>query len=121
MALLSGIFVLLCGVLRLGFLSQLLSRPVVSGFIAGSAVLIVVSQLKPMLGLSLPSAGAAQTLLAVVEHLGETRPTTAVVSVLSMAGLWGARWGLQRYPMRDAHGTLAGVGLRHCGGVGAGP
>jgi sulfate permease, SulP family len=98
-ALLSGIFVLLCGLLRLGFLAQLLSRPVVSGFIAGSAVLIVVSQLKPMLGLSLPSAGAAQTLLAVGQHLGEAQPTTVLVSVLSMAGLWGARWGLQRYPM----------------------
>jgi sulfate permease, SulP family len=98
-ALMSGIFVLLCGLLRLGFLAQLLSRPVVSGFIAGSAVLIVVSQLKPLLGLSLPSAGAAQTLLAVVQHLGETRPTTALLSALSIVGLWGARRGLQRYPM----------------------
>jgi sulfate permease, SulP family len=98
-ALLSGIFVLLCGLLRLGFLAQLLSRPVVSGFIAGSAVLIVVSQLKPMLGLNLPSAGAAQTLLAVGQHLGEAQPTTVLLSALSMAGLWGARWGLQRYSM----------------------
>ena len=97
-ALLSGIFVLLCGVLRLGFLAQLLSRPVVSGFIAGSAVLIVVSQLKPMLGLSLPKGDTAQTLLAVGQHLGEARPTTMVLSVVAMAALWGARWGLKRYP-----------------------
>jgi sulfate permease, SulP family len=98
-ALLSGIFVLLCGVLRLGFLAQLLSRPVVSGFIAGSAVLIVVSQLKPLLGLHLSSAGAAQTLLAVGQHLDEVQPTTVLLSGLSMAALWGTRWGLKRYPM----------------------
>jgi sulfate permease, SulP family len=77
----------------------LLSRPVVSGFIAGSAVLIVVSQLKPMLGLSLPSAGAAETLLAVTQHLAEAQPTTVLLSALSMVALWGARWGLKRHPI----------------------
>jgi sulfate permease, SulP family len=97
-ALISGVFVLVCGLLRLGFLAQLLSRPVVSGFIAGSAVLIVVSQLKPMLGLQLPSAGAAPTLLAVAQHLGQAQPMTVLLSALTMAALWGARWGLARYP-----------------------
>lgn len=98
-ALISGGFVMLCGLLRLGFLAQLLSRPVVSGFITGSAVLIVVSQLKPMLGLDLPEAGTAQTLLAVGQHLHEAEPTTLWMSALAMAALGGARWGLKRYPM----------------------
>ena len=45
LALISGLMVLAFGLLRLGFLAQLLSRPVVSGFISGSAVLIALSQL----------------------------------------------------------------------------
>ena len=52
LALLSGMMVLACGLLRLGFLSQLLSRPVNSGFISGSAVLILISQAKHLLGVS---------------------------------------------------------------------
>jgi len=50
LSLVSGVLVLAFGLLRLGFLAQLLSRPVVSGFISGSAILIVISQLKFLLG-----------------------------------------------------------------------
>ena len=50
LALYSGVLILASGVLRLGFLSRLLSRPVISGFISGSAVLIVISQIKFLLG-----------------------------------------------------------------------
>ena len=53
LSLLSGAMLLVCGAVRLGFLSQLLSRPVVGGFIAGSTVLIVVSQMEYLLGLSI--------------------------------------------------------------------
>lgn len=52
LALFSGAMMLLSGVFRLGFLAQLLSRPVVSGFISGSAILIVLSQLRHLLGLA---------------------------------------------------------------------
>lgn len=57
LALLSGTMMLAFGVLRLGFLAQLLSRPVVSGFISGSAVLIVLNQLRHVLGLPAASLG----------------------------------------------------------------
>lgn len=50
LALGSGILMLLMGGLRLGFLSQLLSRPVVQGFTVASAVLILVGQLVPLTG-----------------------------------------------------------------------
>lgn len=52
LALFSGAMMLAFGLLRLGFLAQLLSRPVVSGFISGSAVLIVTNQLRHVLGLA---------------------------------------------------------------------
>ncbi len=64
LALLSGLCVLGLGVLRLGFLSNLLSRPVVGGFIAGSAMLIVLSQLKVMGGLHASSSSTVTMLLS---------------------------------------------------------
>src|SRR3546814_9986179 len=46
LALLSGVFLPLMGVLKLGFLANLLSHPVVSGFITASGIIIATSQLK---------------------------------------------------------------------------
>ncbi len=48
---LGGLQLLLLGVLRLGFVANLLSHPVVSGFVTGSALLIAIGQLKPLLGI----------------------------------------------------------------------
>ncbi len=50
LALASGLLMLLMGLLRMGFLSQLLSRPVVQGFTVASALLILLGQLAPLLG-----------------------------------------------------------------------
>ncbi len=54
LALVSGAVLLLCGLLRLGFLANFFSRPVMSGFTVGSALVIAWGQLKPMLGGELP-------------------------------------------------------------------
>ncbi len=54
LALVAGAVLLLCGLLRLGFLANFFSRPVMSGFTVGSALLIAWGQLKPLLGAELP-------------------------------------------------------------------
>ena len=56
LALLSGAMLMVFGALRLGFIAQFLSRPVVGGFISGSAILIALGQLKPLLGIPALSA-----------------------------------------------------------------
>jgi SulP family sulfate permease len=77
LALMAGLVLFLCGVLRLGFLSNFFSRPVMSGFTSGAAVVIAVGQLKPLLGLTpdwslaaghVPSAaiGVVSTVLLVL-------------------------------------------------------
>ena len=50
MALISGVVLLLCGLLRLGFLSNFLSRPVMSGFTSGAALVIAADPLQVLLG-----------------------------------------------------------------------
>ncbi|MES2581351.1 MAG: sulfate permease [Pseudomonadota bacterium] len=52
LALVAGVVLFLCGVFRLGFLSSFFSRPVMSGFTSGAAVVIALEQLQPLLGLS---------------------------------------------------------------------
>ncbi|MFX4673940.1 SulP family inorganic anion transporter, partial [Acinetobacter baumannii] len=51
LAALSGLMLVVMGVLRLGFLASFLSHPVVSGFLTASALLITLSQLKHLLGI----------------------------------------------------------------------
>ena len=67
LSLFSGLLILAVGAFRLGFLSQLLSRPVISGFISGSAILIVISQLKLMLGVPASGASTWHVLRALFE------------------------------------------------------
>ena len=54
LALLSGLVLLACGLLRLGFLANFFSRPVMNGFTIGSAIVIAVGQLRPLLGAAPP-------------------------------------------------------------------
>jgi len=52
LALMSGLMLVLMGVLRLGFLANFLSHPVISGFITASGIVIAASQLKHVFGIT---------------------------------------------------------------------
>ncbi len=73
LALVAGVVLLLCGLLRLGFLANFFSRPVMSGFTVGSSLVIAWGQLRPLLGgdplhTHIPSAvlGGASLLLLIL-------------------------------------------------------
>lgn len=55
LALLSGVVLLACGLLRIGFVANFFSRPVMSGFTIGSAILIAWGQVQPLLGVMPPA------------------------------------------------------------------
>jgi SulP family sulfate permease len=65
LALVSGVVLLLCGLLRVGFLANFFSRPVMSGFTLGSAVVIALGQLRTLLGGALPHAHGPSAVLGV--------------------------------------------------------
>lgn len=100
LALCSGLMTLAFGFMRLGFLSQLLSRPVVSGFISGSAVLIIISQLKLLLGVQSSGANSWLSLKSLFVHLEQTNPATLVLSVIAIVWLLLTRYGLVRVAVR---------------------
>ena len=96
LALLSGLMVLAAGFLRLGFLAQLLSRPVMSGFISGAAVLIVLSQLKSLLGVAAGSGSPWQQVVDLLRRLPETHLPTLALAAAALALLVLARGPLPR-------------------------
>ncbi len=96
----SGLMTLAFGFLRLGFLSQLLSRPVVSGFISGSAVLIIISQLKFLLGIQAGGGTSWQALQALLAHLGQTNLATLALASVAMLWLLLSRYGLVKWAVR---------------------
>ena len=108
LALLSGLFVLAFGVLRLGFLSNLLSRPVVSGFISGSALLILMSQLKLLLGLQVQGASSWAQLASTLEQVPQSNLSSAGLGCSGLLVLFAARAGLPRLLLRrGASPTMA--------------
>jgi len=81
-ALLVGIVQLAFGVLRLGFLVNFLSHPVIKGFTAAAAIIIACSQLKGLLGVALPRSNLIyETLIALAGQLGDIHIITLAMSV----------------------------------------
>ncbi len=83
------------GVLRVGFLVNFLSHPVLAGFTSGAAVIIGFSQLKHLLGVSVPHMESFwQTAVATFQRLPETNPLTLALGSLSIALLLYFKHGL---------------------------
>jgi SulP family sulfate permease len=92
---LSGAILIAMGILRLGFLANFLSHPVIAGFITASGILIATSQLKHILGI--PAGG--ETLPEMVQSLVVNLPATNWITLLIGAGatafLFWVRRGLK--------------------------
>lgn len=65
LALIAGAVLLLCGLLRIGFIANFFSRPVMSGFTIGSSVVIALGQLPALLGARLPDVHLPSALLGL--------------------------------------------------------
>ena len=95
LAFLSGGFLLLLGFLRLGFLANFLSHPVIAGFITASGILIAASQLKHILGVDAHGHTLPEILGAILSHLHEVNWITVLIGVSAAAFLFWARRGLK--------------------------
>ncbi|BBM04084.1 SulP family inorganic anion transporter [Microbulbifer sp. GL-2] len=94
LALLSGIILLLMGFLGLGSLSNLLSLPVVDGFVSGAAILIMVGQIAPLLGIEGEGHTALEILVSTLSNSPMTDPEAALLGLVALASLIAARLGL---------------------------
>jgi SulP family sulfate permease len=86
LALLVGLLQILMGVLRLGFLVNFLSYPVLSGFLNGAALTIAFSQMKHILGIQIPRGdNFFTTVFYLVQNSGETNIITLIFGISSIA------------------------------------
>ena len=95
LALLSGCFLLTLGILRLGFLANFLSHPVIAGFITASGILIACSQLKHILGVEAGGHTLPEMIGSLVTHLGQTNLITLAIGAGAIAFLFWVRKGLK--------------------------
>lgn len=91
MALISGLFLLVAGVLRLGFLANFLSHPVIAGFISAASIVIATSQLPTLLGFSVRGDNMTQLVTGIVKNLESAHWMTAILSVSALFLLWLGR------------------------------
>ncbi|HUH87113.1 MAG TPA: sulfate permease [Pusillimonas sp.] len=106
LALMSGLILILMGLLRLGFLANYLSHPVVSGFISASAVLIALSQVRHVLGIPAQGGTLPQLLPSLWQGLPHTNLPTLALGLGALGFLWWSRSRLKPLLLR------AGVGMR---------
>ena len=100
LALLSGLFLLLLGIFKLGFLANLLSHPVVSGFITASGIIIATSQLKSILGIQASGAAMPELVSSIAATIGTTNMPTLIIGISATAFLFWVRKGLKPLLMR---------------------
>ena len=81
LALLVGLVCLLAAWSRLGFLAELLSKPILVGYVAGVAVLMISGQIGRILGLPLQSASLPGVLRELLHHAGQIHPPTLLLGL----------------------------------------
>ncbi|WP_324826647.1 SulP family inorganic anion transporter [Qipengyuania zhejiangensis] len=100
LAALSGVMLAVLGFLRAGFLANLLSHPVISGFITASGILIATSQVKQILGISAGGDNWPDMLGGLAATIADTNPATLAIGIPATLFLFwvrkGAKPALQR-------------------------
>ena len=95
LAFLSGVFLLLLGVFRLGFFANFLSHPVIAGFITASGILIATSQLKHILGVDAHGHTLPEMLGSIFEHLDQISWITFIIGFTATSFLFWVRKNLK--------------------------
>ena len=102
MIIVTGVLLVVAGLLRLGFITQFLSRPVMAGFVFGIAIFVAVGQLPKLLGIEKGEGDTVQQLGHIIASIGSFSVTTLTVGLAALAVLYG----LERYAPRIPGGLV---------------
>ena len=102
MALLVGLFQLFLGVFRLGVIVNFLSHPVIVGFTNAAALVIGLSQLSKIFGVSMPGAPSDHFLTVriwgVLQQVGDTHIPTLIMGIAAFVIMWGMKNYMPKLP-----------------------
>jgi SulP family sulfate permease len=85
---LAGVFQILFGLLRLGRYVTQMPYTVISGFMSGIGLILIILQIGPFLGQAIPKGGVLGTLGAIPSLLAGARPAEVTLAVVTLAILW---------------------------------
>src|SRR5690348_3688242 len=98
LALLTGLMALAAWLLRLGFFADLLSRPVLVGYLAGVALIMIADQLQNVTGVPVTGQVFVAQIGMFARGLGHIRPVVLAISLSVLAFLLLLRWRWPRLP-----------------------
>ena len=115
-----GVMLLFARVLKLGFVANFISAPVLTGFKAGIGLVIVLDQVPKLLGIHITKQGFFTDVLSVAQHVPETSLVTLAVAVATFAVLIGMErlWPHSPAPLVAVGGGIAAswfLGLKALG------
>jgi SulP family sulfate permease len=111
LALFVGLIQLIMGFMRLGFLSNFLSRPVVSGFTSAAALVIAISQLKHFFGLEITTTNTLKTIQAIGSKITETNFYDLAIGVAGVLVILGLKKLHRKLPAAMVVVILSIVGI----------
>jgi high affinity sulfate transporter 1 len=85
--LITGVLYVIAGAARLGFIATFLSQPILTGYLNGIALIILVGQLPKLLGYPSEAHEFVPQVREFVEHLGLSQPPTALLGLVTVVGL----------------------------------
>ncbi len=85
-------------IFRLGVVADLLSQPLLVGYLAGAAVLMVVGQLGKLTGTAVDGESIVQQVRSSTSVLADTQPATLLVGLGTLAFIFGLHWVRPRWP-----------------------
>ncbi|MGB7086239.1 MAG: SulP family inorganic anion transporter [Phormidesmis sp.] len=84
----AGVFQIIFGSLRLGKYVTMMPYTVISGFMSGIGIILVILQLAPFLGQASPPGGVVGTLQSIPELLSNIQPAETVLAAITVAIIW---------------------------------
>jgi len=94
----SGLLFLLLTIFRMGWISQFLSKPVITGFLFGAAIEVVVGELPKITGTSAEGSNSWDKFRSWIEGLGDTDGTTLLVGVVGLVVIFGLKYAAPKVP-----------------------
>lgn len=105
----AGLFQMLLGALRLGRYVTLMPYTVISGFMSGIGIILIILQIAPFLGQANPKGGVIGTLASLPELLTNVNPAETGLAVLTVAILWFTPSKLKRWVPPQLLALVAGT------------